>query len=87
MLATYCCLSKGMENKRIANNETTPQIKNPTKMGSAVVLMNLPIIMAIGTAINVDKKPDNAAPIPATYPMGSIVRALIFPKINPRHRN
>ena len=76
-----------MENKCIANSETKPQIKNPTKMGSAVVLMNLPIIMAIGTAINVDKKPDKAAPIPATRPTGSIVSALIFPKINPRHKN
>jgi len=68
-------------------NDKPPQIENPINIGKAVVLIKLPIKILIGTENTVATKPVIAAPIPAICPIGSIIKARAFPKINPNIKN
>ena len=66
-------------------NET--QIENPINKGKAVLEVNFPINVLIGTAIIVEIKPVIAAAIPAICPTGSIANALKFPNKKPIAKN
>ena len=67
--------------------DNIPQIENPINKGNAVLEVNLPINVLIGTAIIVDINPVIAAPIPAICPTGSIAKALKFPNKKPIAKN
>ena len=67
--------------------ESNEQIEKPTNIGSAVSFTYLPIRVLIGTDIKVEINPVIAAPIPAICPIGSMAKALRFPKRNPIAKN